>query len=172
MVFYYKYFIIFCQGVSPINVRKKSWLVLGLIIVGLLPTQTLAKKPVYIPEIKTVTAQLIYFRPALKQTFFEDYVGDHKVTSNETVVLTVGIPRKQYRAMPIFRTSPSLFLGRFSYDSQGGASGGPIKELYFHVTNWQEIPDGEPIIVTVIPGGQAFPLKHLPSSNTPNSIVT
>jgi len=124
--------------------------------VGLLPTQTLAKKPVYIPEIKTVSVQLIYFRPALKQTFFEDYVGDHNVTSNETVVLTVGIPRKQYRAMPIFRTRPSLFLGRFSYRSKGGASGGPIEELEFHVTNWQEIPDGEPIIVSVIPGGPRF----------------
>jgi hypothetical protein len=133
---------------------KPFWVLMTLVVCVSLSNPILAREP-YIPEIKTVSAQLIYFRPALKQTFFEEYVGEHQVTYNETVLLRVGIPQKQYYAMPIRARPPSLYLGKFSYECQDGIAG-PTEELDYHLTNWKDLPDGEPIIVTVIPGGPGF----------------
>jgi hypothetical protein len=140
--------------------KPKSFWVLKTIFMTVFfsfSNQAIAREP-YIPEIETVSAQLVYFRPAREQIFSEENVGPHHVTYNEAVILTVGVPERQYHAIPSRGRPPRLYLGPFVYRCQERTTGF-IEEMDYHLTNWKDISDSESIIVTVIPGGPYFAPK-------------
>ncbi len=109
--------------------------------------------PVYTPEIRIALMRLITFQPTREQRMASLKRGEHKVEYHEALVLPVEIEQAQFRAMPP-NANPMLYIGDFRYRVKGAGISEPgVNLLEFHISNWEQLAEGAPIILTVWPGG-------------------
>ena len=151
------------------TIQKDCGLLLGitvLVLLSTLPVSTVLARPLHTPEIQLLYAKLIYFRPSRYQRIWSPGKGVHKIPYSEAVALAVKFPLPQMNAIPRV-TEPRLYIGNFEYRiAETGISSG-MQVLEFHIFNWEEIPDGEPIILTAWPGGPSTEPEFFASVESP-----
>jgi hypothetical protein len=133
-----------------------NWWLLGLIVwLGIFETKLSVAQTFYLPErvhtpkIEIVTAQRVSFHPTRSQGV-ASREGIRQFTYQEAVVLRVST--KEYRLLP-FNSMPVLYIGAFKYGIRNIIYGRGIHWLEVHITNLEQLSDGDPVILTTWPGG-------------------
>jgi hypothetical protein len=125
-----------------------------LVLLVCYPAPHLLAKPAYTPDIKLVYAKLASFRPPRYNEVWIRGEGFRKTPYHEALVISVTFPLAQMDAIPNV-TLPRLYIGPFNYNIKTTATDPGMQVLEFHVANWEELPDNEPMILTAWPGGPA-----------------